>query len=64
MYFEQRVQAWSKNIIHHLGQLEVHDCYRMWQHNVKLDPTEDGFKDAIKGHLFFTENIAKGYISR
>ena len=55
MDFEQRVEAWSKNIIHHLGDLVGHSCYRMWQHNVKLDPTEDGFKDAVKGRLFFTD---------
>ena len=55
MDFEQRVEAWSKNIIHHIGDNVGHDCYRRWQYNVKLDPTDVEFKDAVKGRLFFTD---------
>jgi hypothetical protein len=55
MDFEQRVEAWSKNIIHHLGDNVSHDCYRRWQYNVKLDPMDVEFKDTVKGRLFFAD---------
>ena len=55
MDFEQRVEAWSGNIIHHLGDCVSHECYRMWQHNVKLDPEGRYFMSEAKGRLFFTD---------
>jgi hypothetical protein len=55
MSFEDRVELWSENILHHLGDSVGHGAYRRWQYNLSMDPEDEDFVEDVKGRLFFSD---------
>ena len=54
MNYEQRLEHWAANVIHHFGHAVSHDQYRRWQHNIR--PINDAtIVNQIRARLFFSE---------
>jgi hypothetical protein len=54
MSYEERVEHWAANVIHHFGRAVSHDAYRRWQHDIR-PVNDDTIVDQIRARLFFTE---------